>query len=229
MIANMRMDRFNSGFILAWCSFCFYYCRMTIFLVSGWCRSTITECVSPVKFLIASGGSYFCQCLYRTPTNLSILILQCLDQGIHSAYCPFSYLAIAAAPRTHPYWSSCNSCIRSGAASLAPSPIGPSAIAALASSSESRPWQSRYCYLDCFGCPILPNDSAVERRISSSWCPNFLLVFQPVVGFIRGRVWAQRSTFVWTDVLQGVKLAVQVEDLNPMLPTNGNNLLIIHR
>ena len=176
MIANMRMDRFNSGFILAWCSFCFYYSRMSIFLVSGWCRSTITECVSPVKFLIASGGSYFCQCLYRTPTNLSILILQCLDQGIHSAYCPFSYLAIAAAPRTHPYWSSCNSCIRSGAAaSLAPSPIGPSAIAALASSSESRPWQSRYCYLDCFGCPILPNDSAVERRISSSWCPNFLI------------------------------------------------------
>ena len=167
MIANTRMDRFNSGFILARCGFCFYYSRMTIFLVSGWCRSTITECVSPVKFLIASGGSYFCQCLYRTPTNLSILLLQCLDQGIHSAYCPFLILSCCNC-RSTTNSSILISCIRSGTASLAPSPIGPNAIAALAFSSESRPWQSRYCYLDYFECPILPNDSVVERRISSS-------------------------------------------------------------
>ena len=37
-----------------------------------------------------------------------------------------------------------------------------------------------------------------------------LMLISDMVGYIRGRVWAQRFTFAPTDVLQGVKLAVQV-------------------
>ena len=54
-IANMRVDRFNSGFVLDWCSFCFYYSRMPIFLVSEWCRSPSLSVFHLCKFLIALG------------------------------------------------------------------------------------------------------------------------------------------------------------------------------
>lgn len=134
-------------------------------LLSSWLPRVVPISANASTVLLRTYRFCFCNAWIRAFTAPTVLFLSCCN-------C-----------RSTTNSSILISCIRSGTASLAPSPIGPNAIAALAFSSESRPWQSRYCYLDYFECPILPNDSVVERRISSSWCPNFLLVFQPVLDF----------------------------------------------